>query len=87
MSPIQEVIRRAISPSSVTPDGIYTSPKSYGVYSLPKSASGRAFRFGNHPVRMNELESEFGSCKLEYLFRQRGDAKEVADHLARGGSE
>ena len=41
-----------------------------------------SFRFGNHPVRQRELEREFGSCKLEYLFAERTDAKAVAQHQA-----
>ncbi len=86
MNALQEVIGRAISPSAVKPDGNYTSPKSYGVYGLPEGASGRSFRFGNHPVRMHELQKEYGSCKLEYLFLKRSDAKEVADHLVRADS-
>jgi hypothetical protein len=31
---------------------------------------------------MHELEREFGSCKLEYLFAARADAKELAVALS-----
>jgi hypothetical protein len=76
---LQTIIARAISPSSVQPDGWLTSPRSWGVYRVPSSAgSTRRFRFGNHPVRQRELEREFGSCKLEHLFATREDARTVA---------
>lgn len=77
------IIQRAISPRSVRADGPLTSPQSYGVYKLPEaSGATRRFRFGNHPVRMRELELEYGSCKLEHLFRTREDAKIVALSLS-----
>ena len=79
MASLEHIISRAISPSSVRPDGWLTVPRSYGVYRVPSSAgSTRRFRFGNHPVRQRELEREFGACKLEYLFTERDDAKAVA---------
>jgi hypothetical protein len=83
MAAIDHITARAISPSSVRPDGWLTSPRSYGVYRIPSSAaSTRSYRFGNHPVRLKELEREFGSCKLEYLFTDRDDAEAVAKALA-----
>jgi hypothetical protein len=79
MAAIDHIIQRAISPSAVRSDGYLTHPRSYGVYRIPStSGSTRRFRFGNHPVRMRELEAEFGSCKLEHLFSSREDAKTVA---------
>jgi hypothetical protein len=30
---------------------------------------------------MRELEREFGSCRLEFLFMSRADAEAVAKHL------
>ena len=73
---------RAVSPLAVKPDGPLTVPRSFGVYELPPSVSGtRLFRFGNHPVRLHELEREFGSCKLLYLFLARTDAIDMASAL------
>lgn len=73
---------RAISPRDVRPDGPRTIPRSFGVYELLASTSGtRRFRYGNHPVRLHELEREFGSCKLLYLFLQRADAVAMASAL------
>lgn len=83
MPSIDRIITRSISPSSVSADGPLTYPRTYGVYRIPTSAgSTRRFRFGNHPIRQRELEIEFGSCQLEYLFTDREDAKAVAKDLA-----
>ena len=86
-STMQDLSSRAISPAQVSPDGIYTRPRSYGVYELP-SGSGitRRYRYGNHPVRQVELEREFGSCKLLYLFFQRSDAVQMASILNERGA-
>lgn len=70
---------RAISPRSVRPDGHLTLPRSYGVYELSGNIRNtRRFRYGNHPVRRQELERQFGACKLLYLFGTRADAAEMA---------
>lgn len=83
MTSIKHIVTRAISPAAVRPDGRLTIPRSFGVYRIPSSAASTcSFRFGNHPVRQRELEREFGSCKLEYLFLDREDAKTVALALA-----
>ena len=79
---IDALVRRAISPTSVHSAGYLTSPRSYGVYRLPANAGAtKRFRFGNYPVRMRELEREFGHCTLEYLFLSRTDAHAVAGLL------
>ena len=79
---IEKLAGRAISPRDVSPSGSLTAPRSFGVYELLSSVSGtRRFRFGNHPVRLQELEREFSSCKLLYLFRQRADAVAMASAL------
>lgn len=73
---------RAISPQAVRPDGVLTSPRSYGAYELPEAETGtRRFRYGNHPVRLQELEGAFGACKLLYLFLHRDDAAAMAAQL------
>jgi hypothetical protein len=75
-------IGQEISPRQVRPDGPLTHPRSYGVYSLPSSAGAtRRYRFGNYPVRLLELEREYGSCKLEHLFLSRSDAMAKAASL------
>ena len=81
-SSLAALLQRAISPQTVRPDGIYTMPRSFGVYYLP-TASGatRRHRFGNHPIRQRELENEFGKCDLQHLFLSREDAKQVASLL------
>ncbi len=85
MITIDHIAKRTIHPSAVKPDGTLTSPRSWGVYELPASARAtRRFRFGNHPVRMHELEREFGACVLTYLFLSREDARQAAALMCRG---
>jgi len=83
MQAIADILQRAIGIASVRPDGRrYTTPRSWGVYRLPSDVGAtRRWRFGNHPVRQGELEREFGSCRLEYLFLARADAAAVAAAL------
>lgn len=79
MDQMKQLERRAISPKDVKPDGVLTMPRSYGVYQLSTSVGPtRTFRFGNHPVRMMELEREFGVCQLRCLFRSREEACSMA---------
>ena len=79
---IENLAARAISPRDVNPDGSLTVPRSFDVYELPSSCVWHSpFRLDNYPVRLHELEREFGSCKLIYLFRQRPDAVAMASAL------
>ncbi|WP_312103522.1 hypothetical protein [Acinetobacter venetianus] len=78
----EHLLKHAISPDQVTIKGHRTEPRSYGVYALPLDADGtRRFRFGNHPVRQQELKHEFGSCKLYQLFLDRKQAETLAKWL------
>lgn len=75
--------QQAMSPEDPHSDGRLTIPRSYGVYALPESAKAtKRFRYGNHPIRGYELTREFGTCRLEALFRERSLAKALADTLA-----
>ena len=79
---VQQLEARAISPGSVRRDGHLTFPRSYGVYEVPPEARNtRRFRFGNHPVRFQELEREFGRCRFLYLFEAREDAAAMVRQL------
>ena len=79
---IETIVRRAITPSSVRITGSLTDPRSYGVYRLPSNCGAtRRYRFGNHPIRKQELAQEFKHCALMYLFRSRADAMAVAASL------
>lgn len=79
---LAQIVRRAIDPADVREEGTHTDPRSYGVYQLPHDTAALSrFHFGNHPVRMQELERQFGSCTLTYLFEGRDDAEEVARTL------
>lgn len=76
---------RAIEATDVLVDGSLTRPRSWGVYRLPAHAGAtRVFRYGNHPVRMHELQREFGQCSLEALFLDREDARALAMALHGG---
>lgn len=76
---VATIIQRAADPAGVEPAGPLSDPRSYGVYQLPyTSGSAGRFRFGNHPIRMQELEHEFGSCTLTFLFLSRDDAETIA---------
>jgi hypothetical protein len=82
---IDSIFQREIELSNVREIGTLTEPRSYGVYEVPSRAgSTRRFRFGNHPIRMRELQREFGKCSRRHLFRSRGDAREVAKALNAG---
>ena len=77
-----QMARRAVDPSKVKAVGTLTEPRSYGVYQLPYASSGSSrFHFGNHPIRVQELEREFGTCTLTFLFEAREDAENVARAL------
>lgn len=77
-----ELLSLAISPSSVQVVGRYTIPKSYGVYRLKGSSSiSRRVRFGNHPVREEELAREYDTTEIVALFLEREHAKELASLL------
>ena len=78
---IQEILPKSVPLASVLPDGKYTVPRSWGVYEiqLPDvSSNTRRFRFGNHPIRQQELAEEFSSVELIALFRDRAIANELA---------
>ena len=78
---MNKIIERAIHTSDVRIEGGLTSPRSYGVFRVKDASTSRKFRFGNYPVRMRELEQEFGACVLMYLFLNRDDAQNLASLL------
>jgi len=80
---MDQIIGRAISPSSDEEKGRYTNPRSYGVYKLPAHCGAtRRYRFGNHPVRRRELNLAYRTtCELMYLFLSREDAMALASML------
>jgi hypothetical protein len=75
---IQAIICRSVNESSVRKTDRLTEPRTYGVYMLPADCgSTRLYRFGNHPIRRQELEREFKICTLKYLFLHRKDAMQL----------
>jgi hypothetical protein len=82
MTDLEDLIQRAIDPSSVKLEGTLTNPPSFGVYLIEDTDDGsQHYRFGSHPVRMQELEDKFGGCELEYLFLSREDAAAATSAL------
>lgn len=83
----KELLAKAITRLSVKVRGLYTTPRSWGVYKIVPSQKYHAtkqFRFGNYPVRKQELEAEFGVVKLAALFSDRVSAQQLASHLNHG---
>jgi hypothetical protein len=76
----QALLAMAVSERSLTVQGRYTSPPSWGVYRIEpdKRSASRRFRIGNHPVREQELRAEFGSVQVIALFTSRELAVELA---------
>ena len=84
MTEKQHLLSKAISERNISIDRKnknYTVPRTFGVYEIDNSVNTKKFRFGNHPVRENELIREFGSVKRCGLFLVRADAKALADYL------
>ena len=77
--------RKSVDPSSVKSNGRYTSPRTWGVYKVERLLESKRFRFGNHPVRQQELIRQYGEVQLVGgLYEARIDAKEAA-YLLNGG--
>ncbi len=80
----EHFLSKSISEDSIridTENKNYTVPSSFGVYEVPSTTNGKRYRFGNHPVRENELIREFENVKRIGLFFNREDAKNLADLL------
>jgi len=83
----EQLMAKAVNPKhyQVDPDNAqWTKPGTWGTYIIPDEfvyGRKRKYRYGNYPVRMKELERDYGSVKLEALFENRDDAKSLADLL------
>lgn len=72
---IDVLISRSVDTGLFPINGIYTNPKSYGVYELINTLDiNKKYRHGNHPIRLKELVREFGDCKVTATFLNRADA-------------
>lgn len=72
---IEDLKSRSVDTDLFPINGIYTNPKSYGVYELINSHDvNKKYRHGNHPIRLKELVREFGDCKVTATFLNRDDA-------------
>ena len=60
----------------------YTNPRTWGTYDISNnSENSKRFRFGNHPVRMNELNRKYKICHIIAIFSSRELACELANIL------
>jgi hypothetical protein len=81
----RDLLALSISPSKVSVVGTLTVPRSFGVYRVTGARrEGRLYRFGNHPIRQQELISQYGGASLEALFTERKLAEELASLLNTG---
>jgi len=81
---IDDLLGKAIRPAAVSAAGTLTVPPSFGVYRVTsKQRTGREYRFGNHPIRGQELVNQYGGASLVALFLDRELAKELANLLNR----
>lgn len=64
----ENLLSESVSENSVCIDQQnknYTISRSYGVYEILSTINTKRFRFGNHPVRENELVREFENVKRQ----------------------
>jgi hypothetical protein len=73
----------ALNSADFVIDGSYTIPRTWAVYRIPtnQNKSSNIYRMGNHPVRKNELEREFGEISVVAIFNNREMAKELSIFL------
>jgi len=82
MGKIDVLMAVAIDPKKLRFVGNYTEPRSFGVYKMTVRGNvGKRYRFGNHPVRANELDRDYGGCEIEAVFLEREQASDLADYL------
>ena len=62
-----------------------TKPRTWGTFLIQdKNIDKKRYRFGNYPIRMEELKREYASIKLVALFKDRKDAEALANLLENG---
>jgi hypothetical protein len=76
---IKKLLLKAVSLDSVKIVGRYTNPPTYGVYDV--GGEGYQYRFGNHPVRKEELNRQHRYVSTIAIFRERDDAKKLSSLL------
>lgn len=84
MSEKETLLSQSISKNLIridTKNKNYTIPRSFGVYEISSVTNAKRYRFGNHPVRENELIREFEDVERIGLFLNRENAKALADFL------
>ena len=77
---VSELLSQAVQQSTLRSAGTYTNPRSWGVYEVEPAqpVATKRFRIGNHPVRQQELEREFGTVQRIALFTSRSLAEQLS---------
>lgn len=86
MTTRKKLLSKSVSDECVRIDSknkSYTIPRTYGIYEILRTSDTKKFRFGNHPVRENELKREFEFVQRIGLFFDREEAKVFAVILNR----
>jgi hypothetical protein len=78
----EALLLKSLKNSELVTDGKYTNPRTWGTYDIcDNSKKSNRFRFGNHPVRMNELNRKYNTCHIVAIFSSRELACELANLL------
>lgn len=84
---LQALVANSVDPNGLVVTGRYTSPRTWGVYKVPrliKGTRGSAYYFGNFPARGVELVSRYGEATAVAIYTNRLDAEELAYKLNGG---
>ena len=84
---LQALLANSVDPSELVAVGRYTSPRTWGVYKVPrliKGTRGTAYHFGNFPTRGVELVSQYGEATAVAIYTNRLDAEELTYTLNGG---
>ena len=87
MGKIEILFSKAVDPDTLRPDpndARYSVPHTWGVYEIDAAKcgpAGKRFRKGNHPVRLHELQREFGAVKVAAVFSEEHPAVKLTELL------
>lgn len=87
MDKIESLFSKAVDPDNLRADpsdSRYTIPHTWAVYEIDAAKcgpAGKRFRKGNHPIRIQELQREFGEVKTTAAFTKEQLAVELAELL------
>jgi hypothetical protein len=86
MNPKEQLMARAVDPKyyPIDPENPnWTKPRTYGTFSIPDEfvyhKKHRKYRCGNYPLRLIDLERDYGKVELIAVFENRDDAEALAE--------